>query len=139
MAVEGIIAQAALETGWGKGLLKRPDGDSSFNLFNIKAGGGWQGDTVARTVLEYNGAQAYQTPASFRAYENLGQAFDDFTQFLGGKARYAGVLGQSDAAAYGAALQQAGYATDPDYGQKIAAIASRAEFKDYVARKLQNL
>lgn len=139
VAVEGILAQAALETGWGKALMTRGNGDSSFNLFNIKAGGGWQGDTVQKTVLEYDGARAYQTPASFRAYEDLNQAFEDFTRLLTGKTRYAAVLGQSDAQAYGAALQQAGYATDPDYGRKIAAIASRTEFKDYVARKLQSL
>jgi flagellar protein FlgJ len=37
-----MVAQAALETGWGKSEPRRADGGPSFNIFGIKAGGGWQ-------------------------------------------------------------------------------------------------
>lgn len=124
IAPQSLLAQAALETGWGSRVITRPDGSSSLNLFGIKASGGWGGDSVAQTTLEYRDGVAQRETARFRAYPDLAAAFDDYVAFIGGKSRYADVPGSgSDARAFGAALQQAGYATDPAYAEKIARVA----------------
>lgn len=135
VAVEGVIAQAALETGWGRAVMKNAHGESSNNLFNIKAGADWQGDVVSRTVKEYRGDEAYQEHASFRDYPDLKTAFQDLVAFLS-KPRYRNAENTTTAAHYGQALQQAGYATDPHYAEKIARIAADPEFKRAVARNL---
>ena len=124
IAPQSLLAQAALETGWGSRVITRPDGSSSLNLFGIKASGGWGGDSVAQTTLEYRDGVAQRETARFRAYPDLAAAFDDYVAFIGGKSRYADVPGSgSDARAFGNALQQAGYATDPAYAEKIARVA----------------
>ena len=124
IAPQSLLAQAALETGWGSRIISRPDGSSSLNLFGIKAGGGWDGDSVAQATLEYRDGVAEREIARFRAYPDLAAAFDDYVAFIGGKPRYTAVPGSgSDARAFGGALQQAGYATDPAYAEKIARVA----------------
>ncbi len=124
IAPQSLLAQAALETGWGSRVITRPDGSSSLNLFGIKASGGWGGDSVAQTTLEYRDGVARRETARFRAYPDLAAAFDDYVAFIGGKSRYASVPGNGgDARAFGDALQQAGYATDPAYAEKIARVA----------------
>lgn len=135
VAVEGVIAQAALETGWGRAVIKNEKGESSNNLFNIKAGSEWQGEVVPRTVTEYSGKEVYLEQANFRNYPDLQAAFDDFVEFLSSP-RYQGAVNTPSAAHYGQALQQAGYATDPRYAEKIARIANDPEFKSAVARNL---
>ncbi len=124
IAPQSLLAQAALETGWGSRIISRSDGSSSLNLFGIKAGGGWDGDSVARATLEYRDGVAQREIARFRAYPDLAAAFDDYVAFIGAKPRYTAVPGSgSDARAFGGALQQAGYATDPAYAEKIARVA----------------
>ncbi len=117
-----MVAQAALETGWGRHELTRSDGSPSFNLFNIKAGRDWQGPTVALDAVEYRDGGAYREPSRFRAYADYGQAFRDYARLLSGNPRYAAVLGQQDAAGFARGLQQAGYATDPMYADKLERI-----------------
>ena len=84
-----IVAQAALESGWGQHVMQRENGSSSFNLFGIKASGGWDGNSVIRPTLEFRDGVASREHAKFRAYDSLAQAFDDYASFLGGRARYA--------------------------------------------------
>ncbi|MCB1926976.1 MAG: flagellar assembly peptidoglycan hydrolase FlgJ [Rhodocyclaceae bacterium] len=117
-----MVAQAALETGWGRHELKRPDGSPSYNLFNIKAGGDWRGATVSMDALEYSDGKPFREPSRFRAYANYGDAFEDYARLLSGNPRYSEVLGQDDAVAFARGLQQAGYATDPMYADKLARI-----------------
>ncbi len=117
-----MIAQAALETGWGSKVLRRSDGSSSYNLFNIKAGANWRGDTVAQSVTEYAGSRPYSEDARFRAYPSYAEAFRDYAELLSSSPRYAAVLGQTDAAGFARSLQQAGYATDPMYANKLTRI-----------------
>lgn len=120
-----IVAQAALESGWGHHVMRRDDGGSSFNLFGIKADGNWTGDRVTRPTLEFRDGLAVRERASFRAYTNLAAAFDDYADFLGGRARYADALGTgSDGAAFARGLQNGGYATDPEYAVKIDRVMS---------------
>lgn len=117
-----IIAQAALETGWGEKVLRHADGRSSHNYFNIKAGSQWQGETIARTVKEYRGASPYQETAEFRSYASLGEAVRDYARLLTDNPRYERVLGQTDAVAFARNLHKAGYATDPRYAEKLTSV-----------------
>lgn len=123
VAPEGIVAQAALETGWGQHVMPDERGESSFNLFGIKAHGGWQGEQVSRRTLEFeNGVPRPQT-ARFRAYSNVAATFSDYAEFLADNPRYSAVSGHGDdVAGFANALQSAGYATDPQYANKITRV-----------------
>lgn len=118
-----IVAQAVLETGWGKHVMKDVDGKHSFNLFGIKAGAGWDGKTVSKKTLEYRNGIAATEIAAFRSYATLDAAFDDYVKFLKTNPRYQTALQlKIEAKQWGYALQKAGYATDPNYGNKIARV-----------------
>lgn len=117
-----MVAQAALETGWGDKVLRHADGRSSYNLFNIKAGSSWSGDTVTRKVTEYSGSNAYTEQARFRSYKSYAEAFQDYARLLSTNARYSDVMGQTSASGFARGLQQAGYATDPMYADKLTRI-----------------
>jgi flagellar protein FlgJ len=117
-----MVAQAALETGWGRAELRRADGTPSHNLFNIKAGADWKGAVVEVPVKEYANGRAYTENARFRAYGSYEEAFRDYARLLSNSPRYAEVLGQQDGAGFARSLQQAGYATDPMYADKLTRI-----------------
>ncbi|MEQ8205478.1 MAG: glucosaminidase domain-containing protein [Woeseia sp.] len=118
-----IVAQAALETGWGAHVMQDGNGSSSYNLFGIKAGSDWQGDSVARSTVEYENGVAERRVERFRSYPNVGAAFDDYADFLLTRGRYDQAIGQGDnVAGFAGALQEAGYATDPRYAQKISRV-----------------
>lgn len=129
--VESIVAQAALETGWGRYMMKHDDGQHALNFFGIKAGSDWQGNTVDVMTVEYRNGIAAKETASFRSYDSLQQAFSDYADFLQQKPRYQQALQSirenNDAKTWGNFLQDAGYATDPNYGKKIASIVSRLQ------------
>ncbi|WP_051710127.1 flagellar assembly peptidoglycan hydrolase FlgJ [Andreprevotia chitinilytica] len=119
-----LAAHAALETGWGKKPIKTDDGSDSHNLFGIKAGSSWQGKTVDVTTTEYVNGQAQKRVEKFRAYDSYSAAFTDYAQLI--KKRFGDAVGQgSDALGFGKALQQSGYATDPNYASKLAHVADR--------------
>lgn len=120
---EALLAQAALETGWGRHVMARADGQSSHNLFGIKADSRWAGDRVGKMTLEYKDGVALKTRAEFRAYDSYEHAFDDYVKFVKGNSRYRdAVAAADDPRAYFDELQKAGYATDPQYAEKIASI-----------------
>ncbi|MDP9142192.1 MAG: flagellar assembly peptidoglycan hydrolase FlgJ [Pseudomonadota bacterium] len=119
-----LIAQAALETGWGRKAIKRDDGASSFNLFGIKADRRWNGPEVNRTTTEYANGVAQSEQAKFRTYASAGESFADYVRFIKSNPRYAEALRHGgDESRYVAGLQKAGYATDPAYAQKILRVA----------------
>lgn len=119
-----LIAQAALETGWGRSLPRGADGRISFNFFGIKATGGWRGDSVASSTIEVLQGRERRMVERFRAYSNIEESVADHARLLGNSRRYAAVRGTGDDAhAFGAALQRGGYATDPGYARKIAQVA----------------
>ena len=125
-----ILSQAALETGWGKQVIQQADGRSSHNLFNIKAGQGWQGDTITVQTVEYRDGVAAKEPATFRVYESYQASFDDYIQLLTTLPRYRDALSVSqDPDAFISQLQAAGYATDPHYADKISRIMRSQVFK----------
>lgn len=121
-APEAIIAQAALETGWGKHILQDKQG-SSFNLFNIKADSRWDGDFTSKNVLEYRNGQPIQEQSRFRSYADYQQSFDDYVQFLQSNPRYQTALQHAgDPERFVEHLHKAGYATDPHYANKLKRI-----------------
>ena len=120
---EVILSQAALETGWGKHIIDRANGNSSYNLFNIKATNNWQGKQAVVNTVEYRNGVAVKQPAHFRAYDSYQQSFDDYVNFLQSQPRYHQALQHTDdPAAFIDALHKAGYATDPGYADKVKRI-----------------
>jgi flagellar protein FlgJ len=120
-----LVAQAALETGWGQSIMQHADGSSSHNLFGIKASSGWQGRQVTVPTLEYSNGIAVRTRASFRSYGSFADSFSDYVDFLKSNPRYSQALAQAgDPQRFASALQNAGYATDPAYARKISAIVN---------------
>jgi flagellar protein FlgJ len=118
-----LLAQAALETGWGKSVIKNGRGESSFNLFNIKADRSWHGKQASVSTLEYDGNVARKEMAGFRSYDSYKQSFDDYVNFIKTNPRYGKALKQAgNPALYVRELQKAGYATDPRYAEKIISI-----------------
>ena len=131
VAPVAILAQAALETGWGEHVMRRANGASSFNLFGIKADSRWPGDSVSKATLEYADGVAKRETARFRTYPDVGATFDDYIETIGNEARYQSVRGRgSDVGAFAEALQQSGYATDPLYAKKITNIAESSTMRD---------
>lgn len=123
-----ILAQAAIESGWGKREITKADGSSSHNLFGIKAGSDWQGDVAEVTTTEYIEGVPRKVVARFRAYDSHEQAFQDYANFLKNNPRYSQVLINGQTAqgfAYG--LQNAGYATDPAYATKLLKVIQKIE------------
>lgn len=119
-----IMAQAALESGWGRAMPTDGSGRSSFNLFGIKATGNWQGASVASETTEYVGGRTVRAVESFRAYHNFEASVADHARLLSRSPRYAEALNSGeDVGAYATALQRGGYATDPNYARKLVAVA----------------
>ncbi len=123
VSTELLVAQSALETGWGQHTLRRADGSVAYNLFGIKAGSDWDGASVTRSTLEFRDGAMRREQARFRAYDSLAEAFDDYARFLQTRGHYRSALqhGGSDEH-YIRGLQQAGYATDPNYADKVLGI-----------------
>ncbi|WP_438971702.1 flagellar assembly peptidoglycan hydrolase FlgJ [Methylophaga sp.] len=123
VAPEVILSQAALETGWGQHVLSNAEGKTSFNLFNIKAHSNWSGDYTSKNALEYRDGKALHEESRFRAYDSYQQSFDDYVQFLQTQPRYREALQHvADPEAFVEHLHKAGYATDPQYSDKIKRI-----------------
>ena len=117
-----ILGQAALESGWGKREIKMADGSNSYNLFGIKAGKDWKGKVAEVATTEYPNGVASQQLQRFRAYGSYAESFQDYANLLNDNPRYSGVTGQADAKVFAQGLQQAGYATDPHYADKLAGV-----------------
>lgn len=119
-----LVAQAALETNWGRSMIGGNAGGNSNNLFGIKAGGSWSGDVVRTGTHEYVDGQKTQQRAAFRAYDSVIDSFRDYGRLLSGQRYSAAREAGTDVSAFAHALQRAGYATDPAYAAKINAIAN---------------
>lgn len=122
-----LIAQAALETGWGKKVIQNSV-DSSHNLFNIKADRSWQGDKIAKNTLEYHDNIAVTENAAFRSYDNYEESFSDFVRFLNQNPRYERALQQTESSeSFIKGIHSAGYATDPNYTDKVMSVMKTVE------------
>lgn len=114
-----ILAQAALESGWGQRQIRRENGEPSFNLFGVKASGSWKGPVTEVTTTEYENGEAKKVKAKFRVYSSYLEALSDYVGLLTRNPRYAAVTSASTAEQGAQALQNAGYATDPNYARKL--------------------
>ncbi|MFN7645165.1 MAG: flagellar assembly peptidoglycan hydrolase FlgJ [Burkholderiales bacterium] len=122
-----IVGQAALETGWGRAEIRHADGRSAHNLFGIKAGPGWRGETVEATTTEFVDGRAVKTVERFRAYNSHEASFADWAKLMASNPRYAGVLQAGGSIeSFSRNLQKAGYATDPDYASKLTRTITQA-------------
>lgn len=121
-----LIAQAALESNWGRTVPRDGNGDSSHNLFGIKATNAWRGGSVTAATREFHNGDAVPVQATFRAYADPASGFQDYVALLGHDPRYREALNSgTDIGAFARALQKGGYATDPDYASKVTAVAQQ--------------
>ncbi|EJC7006211.1 flagellar assembly peptidoglycan hydrolase FlgJ [Vibrio parahaemolyticus] len=122
-----LLAQAALETGWGQKVVQNARG-SSNNLFNIKADRGWQGDKVTTQTLEFHDNTPVKETAAFRSYSNYQDSFNDYVRFLNDNPRYETALQQrGDSESFIRGIHRAGYATDPTYADKVLQVKQKIE------------
>lgn len=117
-----ILSQAALESGWGRREIMRPDGSTSHNLFGIKATSGWKGKVVNVMTTEYEDGVARKVQQPFRAYDSYAESFADYARLIGQNKRYSDVVGAPSAEVAAQRIQEAGYATDPAYAEKLISI-----------------
>ncbi|HEV2701427.1 MAG TPA: glucosaminidase domain-containing protein [Steroidobacteraceae bacterium] len=124
VAPTNLIAQAALETNWGRDLPHDSSGHSTNNMFGVKATGGWEGSSVQATTTEVSASGPESTLAPFRSYADATQSFQDYVALLRNNPRYAAALNTgTDARAFATGLQRGGYATDPQYARKVSTLA----------------
>ena len=124
------VAHAALESGWGKSEPLRADGTPSYNVFGIKAGKRWTGDTVDAATTEYENGQAKTRVEKFRAYGSYREAFLDYANLLAASPRFSSVLSSGNGTDFANSLQQSGYATDPMYAAKLSRIIQGKTLRD---------
>lgn len=122
-----MLGQAALESGWGRKEILTADGSTSHNLFGIKAGPSWNGKTVDAVTTEYVNGVAHRRVEKFRAYDSYADSFRDYAHLLRSNPRYQNVIANAhDVAGFAQGLQQAGYATDPHYADKLTKIINQS-------------
>ncbi len=117
-----MLSQAALESGWGQRAIQGSDGSPSYNLFGIKAGAGWKGKVVNVLTTEYQNGVPQKVMQPFRAYGSYAESFADYARLIGNSPRYQEVMGAPSAEVAAQKIQDAGYATDPAYAQKLISI-----------------
>lgn len=123
---EAILAQAALETGWGQKIIQNKDGTSSHNLFNIKADKRWDGDYATKDTLEFEQGTMVRKQAPFRSYDSIAESVNDYVDFLSNSDRYKSLINNNlNVDQFLQGLQKAGYATDPDYANKISSVVNK--------------
>lgn len=131
-----LVAQAALETGWGKSMIKQKDGSNSHNLFGIKASG-WGGESAQVRTTEYVNGKPVKQMAGFRAYDSFEQSFNDYVDLLQNSGRYQSAIKVADTSGnsehFMRELQKAGYATDPQYASKVNQIARKVRTYQTIA------
>ena len=133
MPAQFLVAHAALESGWGKGEIRKPDGSPTYNLFGVKAGRSWTGATVEVQTTEYVNGVAQSTRDKFRAYGSYAESFADYANLLRNNSRFSGVLNQQDGTQFARSLQQSGYATDPMYADKLSRIINGGTLRQALA------
>ena len=126
-----LVAQSALETGWGKHIPHDDNGRASHNFFGIKADRGWDGDRQVHGTLEFESGSLVRKQAAFREYDSMAASFNDFARFIRDNPRYGQALeARNDPEQFARELQQAGYATDPQYADKLISIMNSPALKD---------
>jgi flagellar protein FlgJ len=136
----GLLAQAALETGWGQRMARTADGNSSLNLFGVKAGSEWAGARAVADTVEISGGVATQRRTAFRAYGSIEESVNDFANLLASSPRYREVIAAGgNAQAYIQGIAKSGYATDPDYGNKLSRLLNSGTLRSALGPRLVKL
>ena len=136
----GMLAQAALETGWGQRMPRTADGNSSLNLFGVKAGSDWGGARAVADTVEISGGVAKQTRTAFRAYGSIEESVGDFARLLTSSPRYReAVAAGGSARAYVQSIAKAGYATDPEYANKLNDVLNSGTLQAALGARLAKL
>ena len=113
-----VIAFAGLETGWGKHIPRNGDHNSN-NLFDIKAHDSDR-PSITSSTIEYVGGEAQSYKQQFRSYQSIGESIEDFSYFLRSNPRYNEALSfAGNPKQFIRKVHEAGYATDPDYANKV--------------------
>ena len=113
-----IIAQAAVESGWGSSGLT----EKARNLFGIKAYPGWSGQIYSMPTMEDDGGSHIEQ-AAFCCYDTWEDSIAGQAAFLHGNLRYAPAFAcTDDPVAFAQAIQAAGYSTNPHYASLIVSI-----------------
>src|SRR5712672_662336 len=106
----GLLAQAALETGWGQRMPRTAEGSPSLNLFGIKAGEEWTGARATADTVEFSNGMATQRRTAFRAYGSIEESVSDFVNVLKNSPRYRDALAAGvDVHAYMDRIGKSGY------------------------------
>lgn len=136
---EILLAQAALETNWGKNIINQKPGESTFNLFNIKADSSWKNKSATVNTIEHQDGVLVKGKSKFRTYESFKESFMDYVHFLKNNTRYDDALNKaSDPKQFIKAIHQAGYATDPHYADKVLNIFTSKPFQQLI-EKVKNI
>jgi flagellar protein FlgJ len=131
---KALLAQAAIETGWGKHMIHNTSGQNTHNLFGIKADRRWQGDRAMVDTIEFEQGVAATKKASFRVYDSFAESMQDYVGFVKQNPRYEEAVKQIQSPqTYFSELQKAGYATDPQYANKVISVFEGEQFKRYLA------
>ncbi len=130
---KALLAQAAIETGWGQYMIHNTSGQNSHNLFGIKADLRWQGDRAMVNTIEFEEGVAATKKAPFRVYDSFADSMQDYVGFVKQNPRYEEAVKQSQSPQdYFSELQKAGYATDPDYANKVLSVFESKQLKQYL-------
>jgi peptidoglycan hydrolase FlgJ len=136
----GMLAQAALETGWGRRMPRNADGTSSLNLFGVKAGGDWEGARAVADTVEVSGGVATQKRTAFRAYGSIEESVSDFASLLARSPRYREAIAAGGSAqGYIQSIARSGYATDPEYGNKLNQVLNGGTLRAALMARLAKL
>jgi flagellar protein FlgJ len=136
----GMLAQAALETGWGQRMPRNADGSLSHNMFGIKAGDEWTGARATADTMEVANGVATPRRTTFRAYGSIEESVNDFASLLKNSARYREVIAAGGSAGgYIASMGKAGYATDPEYANKLNQILHSDTLQSALAARVAAL
>jgi peptidoglycan hydrolase FlgJ len=136
----GLLAQAALETGWGQRMPRTADGSPSLNMFGIKAGEEWSGRRAVADTVEFSGGVATQRRTAFRAYGSIEESVSDFANLLASSPRYrAAIATGGNAQAYVQSIAKSGYASDPEYGHKLNQILNSTTLRAALKPRISSL
>ncbi len=136
----GLLAQAALETGWGQRMPRTADGSPSLNMFGVKAGEEWSGPRAVADTVEFNGGVAVQRRTAFRAYGSIEESVGDFANLLANSPRYrAAIATGGNAQAYVESIAKSGYATDPEYGNKLNQVLNSGTLRAALKTRVSSL
>lgn len=127
-----ILGHAALESGWGKYIPQKQDGKSSFNIFSVKVTKDWKGETVDVATTEYINGKATNRVEKFKAYQSYNEAFSDYVSTLKKNSRYESVFNSQTSSDFAKSLQKAGYATDPQYANKLEQLINGNRLKQSI-------